>query len=106
MTNTEENIKKVKEIVLENFYVSLKELASELNFAYRMAQSTVVDILGMRCITFRLILKDLTSVQDTIRKGLLKISFLKQKNDPTFMKQIITSNERWIYEYNMEANQQ
>ena len=58
-TNTEENVEKVKEIVLENRYVSLKELSSELNLVYGIDQNIVVDILGMRRVEARLVPKDL-----------------------------------------------
>ena len=50
-TNTEENVEKVKEIVLENRFISLRKLASELNLAYVIAQYIVVDILNMRRVT-------------------------------------------------------
>ena len=50
-TNTEENVEKVKEIVLENRFISLRKLTCELNLAYVIAQYIVVDILNMRRVT-------------------------------------------------------
>ena len=44
MANTEENVEKVKEIVLENSHKSLREFAREFNMAYETAQRILVDI--------------------------------------------------------------
>lgn len=54
MVNTEVNVKKTKENVLENRLNSLGELTSELNIVYGMAQNIVVDTLGMRLQVTRL----------------------------------------------------
>ena len=60
--NNEDIMKKVKKIVLQNRHTRLKELVILFNVAFRTAQSIAVDILDMRCVTARLVKKDLTFV--------------------------------------------
>ncbi|XP_032682930.1 protein GVQW3-like [Odontomachus brunneus] len=67
-SNTDENVKKVKEMVLENRHTSLREMSSELGIAYGTAQHIVVDVLGMRRVAARLVPKDLNFVQKHHRK--------------------------------------
>ncbi|XP_032676163.1 protein GVQW3-like [Odontomachus brunneus] len=56
---TEDNIEKVKEIVLENRYFSLREVAHELNMSHESVRSILVDNLGMRRVAAKLVPKDL-----------------------------------------------
>ena len=60
----------------------------------------------MRRIAARLVTKDLTSVQKHHRKTVAEDVISESKNDPTFMKRIITGDETWIYEYDLEKIQQ
>ena len=83
----------MKEIVLENSYVSLNELTSELNHVYRTAQHIVVAILGMRRVAARLIPKNLIFVQRHDRKTISGDLISEAKNDPTFMKLLITGSD-------------
>jgi len=62
-SNTDENVKKVKEMVLENRHTSLREISSELGIAYGTAQHIVVDVLGMRRVAARLVPKDLNCTE-------------------------------------------
>ena len=55
-----ENIRKVKEIELENLYVSLRVFSNKFNFVYGTTQHIVVDILGMRSVASRFDPKILT----------------------------------------------
>lgn len=56
-SNIYHNVKKVKEMVLENRYTS------ELGIEYGTVQHIVVDILGIRRIASRFILTDLNFAQ-------------------------------------------
>ncbi|CAK9811861.1 Mariner Mos1 transposase [Anthophora quadrimaculata] len=104
--NTEENVAKAKEIVLKNRRTSLRELASELSIAYGTAQQILVDTLGMRRVAARLVPKDLNFVQKHHRKTVAADLISEARNDPTFMKRIITGDETWVYQYDMETSQQ
>ena len=105
-SNTDENVKKVKEIVLENRHTSLREISSELGISYGTAQHIVVDVLGMRRVVARLVPKDLNFVQKHHRKTVAEEMISEAQSDPTFMKRIITGDETWVYEFDMETKQQ
>ena len=105
-SNTDENVKKVKEIVLENRHTSLREISSELGISYGTAQHIVVDVLGMRRVAARLVPKDLNFLQKHHRKTVAEEMISEAQSDPTFMKRIITGDETWVYEFDMEAKQQ
>ena len=62
MINIEKNVQKIKEIVLENRHVFLKEVSSELNLVYGTAQHILVDILSMKQVAERVAPKYLISV--------------------------------------------
>ena len=83
--NTEGNVNKVKEIVLEKHYISLRELTNEFNFGYRTAQYIVVDNLGMRRVAARFIPKDVIFVQSHHLKMLAEDLISEVKIDPTLM---------------------
>lgn len=67
-SKTDENVKKVKEVVLENSYTTSKKMSSDLGIAFEMAQYIVVDVLGMRRMAVWPIPKDLNLVQKHHRK--------------------------------------
>ena len=91
--NTEENVEKVTEIVLENRHTSLRKVAREFNFVYRAAKNIVVDILGTRRVAARLIPKDLNFVQKHYSKTVAEDLISQAKKDPTFIKWIITRDK-------------
>ena len=54
MANIEENVEKLKEIMLQNSHTSLRESATEFNIMFETGQPIVVDTLSMRRILPRL----------------------------------------------------
>jgi hypothetical protein len=59
----DENIEKVKEIVLENRRVTEREIASELGISNGSAHTIIHDVLGMRRVCARLVPKLLNFLQ-------------------------------------------
>ncbi|XP_018338920.1 PREDICTED: putative uncharacterized protein FLJ37770 [Trachymyrmex septentrionalis] len=55
----DDNMEKVKEIVLENRRVGIREIAEALNISYGSTQHILVNVLGMKRIAARLVPKDL-----------------------------------------------
>ena len=55
----DDNIEKLKKIVLENRLVGIREVAETLNFSYGLTQQDVVHILGMERVAARLVGKQL-----------------------------------------------
>ena len=55
----DDNIEKVKKILLENRHVAIREVAEALNISYESTQHIVVHVLGMTRVATRLAPKDL-----------------------------------------------
>ena len=49
----DDNIERVKKIVLENRRVGIREVAEALNISYRSTQHIVVHVLSMKCVAAR-----------------------------------------------------
>ena len=77
----DDNIEKVKKIMLENRRIGIRGVAETLNISYRSTQHIVFHVLGM---------KRIANVTD----------------DPTFIKRIITGDETWVDKYDVETAQQ
>ena len=59
----DDNIEKVKKIVLGNRPVGIREVAEALNITYGSTQHIVVHVLGMKRVASRLVPKDLNFLQ-------------------------------------------
>ena len=100
------NIEKVKKIVLENRRVGIREVAEALNISYGSIQHIVVHVLGMKSVACRLVPKDPNILQKERRVEVAKEMLANVADDPKFIKRIITGDETWFYEYDVETAQQ
>ena len=55
----DDNIEKVKDTVLENRHVGIREIAEDFNISYGSTQHILVSVSGMKRDNARLLLKDL-----------------------------------------------
>lgn len=99
----DENIEKVKKIVLENRRVTEREIASELDISNGSAHTIIHDVLGMRRVSARLVPKLLNFLQKEQRKTVAKEMLAMTDTD---IQHIITGDETWVYEYDVETAQQ
>ena len=100
------NIEKVKKLVLKNRRVGIREVAEALNISYGSTQHIVVHFLGMKPAAARLVPKNLNFLQKERRVEVAKKMLANVADDPTFIKRIITGHETWVYEYDVEIAQQ
>lgn len=105
-SSTEQNVEKVKEIVNENRHASLREIAHDLNMSHESVRTILTDILGMRRVAARLVPKELNFLQKQYREQVASDMLERTNSDPTFMERIITGDETWVYEYEMQTSQQ
>jgi len=105
-SSTENNINQVKEIIHHNRLSSLRDISCELQISHESFRSILVDIFGMRCVSACIVLKELNFLQKQYREQ-VSLDILDHANfDPTFMKRIITGDETWVYEFDMQTSQQ
>lgn len=105
-STTDDNIDKVKEIVMENRHASLREMAQDLDMSHESVRTVLVDVLGMRRVAARLVPKELNFLQKEHRKQVAEDMLERANSDPTFIKRIITGDETWVYEFDMQTSQQ
>lgn len=71
-SSTDENIDKVKELVLENHHSSLREMTQDLDMSHKSVRTILVDILGIRRVATRLVPKAPSHVSTLVREFLIK----------------------------------
>ena len=92
----DDNIEKVKKIVLENRHVGIRDVSEAFNISYGSTQHIVVHVLGMKCVAARLVPKDLNFLQNERQVEVAKEMLANVADDPTFIKRIITDDETWV----------
>ena len=103
---SDDYIEKVKKIVLENRHVGIREVAEALNISYGSTQYIVVYVLRIKRVAARLVPKDLNFLQKECQAKVAKEMLANVADDPTFIKRIITGDKMWVYEYDVETDQQ
>ena len=78
-SSTEVNIAKVQEMVTENRYLGLREIAPKLSVSHESILTILIDCLGLKSVAARLIPKDLNF--------LLKLNCVRAKNSTNIIEQ-------------------
>lgn len=102
-STTDDNIDKIKKLVLENRHFSVRELARELNIDKMTVHGILTNVLGMRRVAAKMVPKELNFLQKEHRK---KFAEDMISRGPDFLKRIITGDETWVYEYDTLTSQQ
>lgn len=105
-SSNDENTDAVKNFVLENHSIGIREISALLDISFGSAEHILVDILGMKRVAARLVPKELNFLQKQRRIDVSKEMIFNAESDPTFMERIITGDETWVYEYDMPTTQQ
>ena len=104
-SSTYKIIKKVKKIVLDNCHSSLRGIACDLNISHEFVRSILVDILGMRRVAARLVLKELDILQKQYHEQNSLNMLDRANSDPTFMERVIIGDKTQVYEFDMQTGQ-
>ena len=100
-----ENINKVREMLINNRKLTIRELVENLNIAYGFIQNIVVNDLDLLRVAAKLVPKELNFMQKRDRVVIAKDMIFKAESDPTFIKRII-GDEAWVYEYDTQSRHQ
>jgi len=103
---TEENIHQIKNLVLQNRRLSLRELGEEVNISFKSVHYIMTDILCLKRVAARLVPKELSFVRKDHRIKVAANMISRASIDVTFLKRIITGDETWVYECDMQTSQQ
>lgn len=103
---TDENVKKIHEIILEDRRQTIEEVTERSGVTWSSIQRILSEDLGMRRVAAKFASRLLTEQQ---KQGWVEsCSSLKEEfqNDPNFFSKVITGDESWCYGYDPETKQQ
>lgn len=99
-STTDENINKIKELVLSNRRLTQRDLVDIVGISKGSIQSILKDNLGLSRVFSRLVPKDLNLFEKQRRVEVSEEMLSMTDND---LKCIITGDETWIYAYDPET---
>ena len=103
-TSRNEEVKdQVREEVLNDRRVTVREIAVEVEISTGSIHSILTEDLRMRRVSAKFVPKLLTEEQKELRKEICKDMLDCASHDPEFMKTIITGDETWVYGYDPET---
>lgn len=103
---TEENVTRVRELLNTDRRMSVRMMGEQLNLPKTVVHEIVSEKLGMRKICAKLVPKVLTDAQKANRVETCQE--LKQlcEDNPSFLDNVITGDESWIFQYDPESKRQ
>jgi len=105
-SKNDENVQEVKEIVLKNRRITIREIADDLNISFGSCQSILTDVLGMTRVSAKFVSKLLNFDQKQRRMNIAQDMLNDVNDDPDLLKRVITGDETWIYGYDVETKAQ
>ncbi|XP_076546698.1 protein GVQW3-like [Osmia lignaria lignaria] len=106
MVSTDENVEKIKKMVIDNRRLSVREVSRDVEMSHMSVHNILTEVLGMRRVVARLVPKELNFLQKEHRKAVAEDMISRTSSDFNFMKRIITGDETWVYECDMQPSQQ
>lgn len=100
------NVQTIKEKVMENRHLTVRELADDVGISIGSVDAILSDVLGLKRLSAKLIPKSLDFLQKQHRIDVAKEMLEQVENDPTFIQRIITGDETWVYQFDMLTKQQ
>jgi hypothetical protein len=90
-------IVKVGSAVLNNWRITIRELFDELGLSFSLVHSILTEDFGMKHVLAKSVPKLPKAARDLLQCA---------DQDTNFMKTIITSDESWVCEYDLETKAQ
>ncbi|XP_036142107.1 golgin subfamily A member 6-like protein 22 [Monomorium pharaonis] len=100
-TSTDEShIKEIKDLVLENHRLTIKDLVDAAGISFGSTQTILKDVLCLKCVKSQLVPKTLNFLEKKRRVDICEVMIFDYQD---VMKRIITEDETWIYAYDPET---
>ena len=101
-SRTEENIAKIRQIVHENCWLTVRRLAEQVNINTETVRKILTEDLDMRKVCAKMVPKELAEEQKQRRVTICQ-ELLEQQDD--ILGCVITGDETWVYQYDPETKQ-
>jgi hypothetical protein len=105
-STTPANIAKVRDAILANLRRTIHDVYEIVGLSYGTVQSILVDNLNMRHISAKFVPRLLSDDQKAYRVSVCRELEQQARDDPSFISNIITGDETWVYGYDPETKQQ
>ena len=93
-------------VVMQDCCVTIREIAEEVGISTFLAHSIVTEDLAMKRVAAKIVLKLLMAEQKQLRVEVSQDTLDSTNSDLDFMNTIITGDESWVYEYDLETKSQ
>ena len=105
-TKTADNISKVNELVRSNRRLTVYMMAEELNINHELVSNILLEELHMHKVCTKIVPKLLSDDQKQHCIQVCKDMLERIGADPDFLGCIITGDESWVFQYNLETKRQ
>jgi len=105
-SKTDDNVERVRSVVRSDRRLMLRMISSELNLNRFTVHKILTQDLDMRKVCTKMVPKNLTSGQKANRKDVCLDLLDRLEREPKFFSCVITGDESWILEYDLETKHQ
>jgi len=105
-SKTDNNVDIVGALVWSDRRLTVRMIASELNLNHTMVHQILTDELAMKKLCAKFVPKNLTIEQKDNQKDVCLNLLERIQRDRNFLKNVITDDETWIFEYDPETKRQ
>ena len=103
-STTDENVEKVKEMVMNDCRITIREVADDVGISIGSCHKIFSNVLSMKRVAAKFVPKLLNFEQKQRRMEVAQGSLNEVNDDAELLKCIITGDETWIYGYDVETN--
>lgn len=105
-STNDENVKKIKAIVLANRRITIREAAEEIGISYGSCEAIFTNVLNMKRVAAKFVPKLLNFQQKQHRVTIAQQMLSDIADNPDLLKRVITGDETWVYGYDVETKAQ
>ena len=100
---TDENIKAVQKMILDNRRITFRDIADDVGILFGSCQAIFMDVLSMKGAAAKIVPKLLNFEQKQRRMDIAQEMLTTFNDDPDLLKMVITGDESWVYSYVIET---
>ena len=101
---TDENVEKVKEMVINDRRITIREVADDVGISIGSCHEIFSNVLGMKRVAAKFVPKLSIFEQKQRRMEAVQGSLNEVNDDAELLNRIITGDETWFYGYDVETN--
>jgi hypothetical protein len=96
----------VKNVIHGNRQLAVQEVAEEVGISIGSCHTILMEDLGMHGVPAKFVSRLLTDDQKLQQFSLCENILQRANDDENLLKNVITSDETWVYSYDIETKQQ